>query len=102
MQGAGPALGSVFGGLVANASANWRWVMWLNAIPSGICMLLVIALIPETNYHRTVEANKAGVTTSQLAEMRSNLRFRKRSALGLTNWYDRYVLFACSDQSDFC
>lgn len=91
MLGAGPALGSVFGGLVANATTNWRWVLWMTAIPSGISMLLVIAFIPETNYHRTAEANKAGVTPAQFAEMRSNLQFSKRSALGLTNWYDRYV-----------
>lgn len=91
MLGAGPALGSVFGGLVASASTHWRWVLWMTAIPSGISMLLVIVFIPETNYHRAAEANKAGVTPAQFAEMRSNLHFSKRSALGLTNWYDRYV-----------
>ena len=89
MQGAGPSLGSIFGGLVAHASSDYRWVFWLNAIPSGICMLLVILLIPETNFHRSVEDNKAGVTPAQFAEMRSTLHFSNRDALSLTGWWDR-------------
>lgn len=91
MQGAGPALGSVFGGLVVNASNNWRWTMWLNAIPSGVCVLLVFFLIPETNFRRSVEATKAGMTPAQFSELRRTLKLSNKQALGLTGWYDRYA-----------
>lgn len=90
MQGAGPALGSVFGGLVVNATNSWRWTMWLSAFPSGVCVLLVFFLIPETNFRRSVEATKAGITPSQFAELRRTLRLSNRQALGMTGWYDRY------------
>lgn len=89
MQGAGPALGSVFGGLVVNASNSWRWTMWLNAIPSGVCVLLVFFLIPETNFRRSVEGTKAGMTPTQFSELRRTLKLSNRQALGLTGWYDR-------------
>lgn len=89
MIGAGPALGSVFGGLVANASTNWRWVMWMSAIPSGISMMLVLLFIPETNFHRSVEANMAGITPVQLDELRCTLHFSNRAALSMTRWLDR-------------
>lgn len=92
MQGAGPALGSVFGGLVYNATNNWRWTMWLNAIPSGVCVLLVIFLIPETNFHRSPEATQAGMTPTQFSELRRTIRLSTRQALGLAGWYDRYAL----------
>lgn len=91
MQGAGPALGSVFGGLVVNGTKNWRWAMWLTAIPSGVCVLFVAFLIPETNFHRSVEATKAGMTSTQFAELRPTLRLSTRQALGVTGWYDRYA-----------
>lgn len=92
MQGAGPALGSVFGGLVVDATNNWRWTMWLNAIPCGVCVLLVIFLIPETNFRRSAEATKTGMTPTQFSELRRTLRLSNRQALGLTGWYDRYAL----------
>jgi predicted MFS family arabinose efflux permease len=76
---------------VVNASNNWRWTMWLNAIPSGVCVLFVIFLIPETNFRRSVEATKAGMTVTQFADLRRTLKLRNRHALGLTGWYDRYT-----------
>jgi MFS family permease len=91
MQGAGPALGSVFGGLVVDATNSWRWAMWLSAIPSGVCVLLVAFLIPETNFRRSVEATKAGMTSTQFAELRGTLRLSNRQALGMMGWYDRYA-----------
>lgn len=91
MQGAGPALGSVFGGLVANATTEWRWVFWMTAVPSGLCMLLVIACIPETNFKRPVADNTAGMTPSAFAELRRTLNLSHGAALSVNGWYDRYA-----------
>lgn len=92
MLGAGPALGSVFGGLVVRAANDWRWVMWLNGIPSGVCMLMVIAFIPETNFHRPAEDNTKGMTFAEFAELRRTVSMTNRMALRLTSWRNRHVL----------
>jgi MFS family permease len=100
MQGAGPALGSVFGGLVVDATNSWRWTMWLSAIPSGVCLLLVIFLIPETNFRRSVEATKVGMTSTNFAELRRTLQLSNRKALGVTGWYDRYAFHGSNISKD--
>ncbi|KPI35977.1 putative MFS-type transporter [Cyphellophora attinorum] len=89
MQGAGPALGSVFGGLVAHATPQWRWVFWMTAIPSGICMLTVFFLIPETNFRRPIADNKAGMTPTEFEQLRRSINLGPQAALSLTRWYDR-------------
>lgn len=44
---AGPAIGPLIGGYLANA-AGWRWLYWIQLILSGICWLLLTFTVPET------------------------------------------------------
>ncbi|ODN90718.1 polyamine transporter 1 [Cryptococcus wingfieldii CBS 7118] len=55
---AGPSIGPIVGGYIFVAGASWRWVFWTLTIFAGVCLVLVVALIPET-YAPKVLANKA-------------------------------------------
>ncbi|KAK7917293.1 hypothetical protein PG985_010901 [Apiospora marii] len=43
-----PSIGPVIGGAMASGP-GWRWIFWFLAIVSGICLVLMILLLPETN-----------------------------------------------------
>ncbi|KAH9937306.1 major facilitator superfamily domain-containing protein [Fomitopsis serialis] len=43
----GPCLGPVLGGVLAEG-LGWRSIFWFLAISSGLCFLLILALMPET------------------------------------------------------
>ncbi|KAK8040704.1 Major facilitator superfamily transporter [Apiospora marii] len=43
-----PSIGPVIGGAMASGP-GWRWIFWFLAIVSGICLALMILLLPETN-----------------------------------------------------
>ncbi|KAH9835929.1 MFS general substrate transporter [Rhodofomes roseus] len=43
----GPCIGPVLGGVLAEG-LGWRSIFWFLAISSGICFLLILALMPET------------------------------------------------------
>lgn len=42
------AIGPVLGGALAE-SPGWRWIFWVLAISSGLCLLLVALFLPETS-----------------------------------------------------
>lgn len=44
---AGPAIGPLIGGYLANAG-GWRWLYWIQLIMSGIIWLLITFTVPET------------------------------------------------------
>jgi MFS family permease len=45
----GPVIGPVLGGFIAQSSAiSWRWTEWTTLIMSGLVLLLVVLLQPET------------------------------------------------------
>ncbi|TBU37202.1 MFS general substrate transporter [Dichomitus squalens] len=45
---AGPTLGPVCSGFMANAGVSWRWVFWLLTCFAGTVLILVILTFPET------------------------------------------------------
>ncbi|KAJ4164824.1 hypothetical protein LMH87_006480 [Akanthomyces muscarius] len=49
-----PSLGPILGGALSYA-AGWPWIFWFLAIASGLCLILMIILLPETS--RTVVGN---------------------------------------------
>ncbi|WVQ72020.1 hypothetical protein IAR50_001564 [Cryptococcus sp. DSM 104548] len=55
---AGPSIGPIVGGYIFVAGASWRWVFWVLTIFAGVCLVLVIAFVPET-YAPKILANKA-------------------------------------------
>ena len=42
-----PSIGPVLGGIFAERT-TWRWIFWFLAIFSGICLLSILAFLPET------------------------------------------------------
>ncbi|CAN8101748.1 unnamed protein product [Discula destructiva] len=43
-----PSIGPVLGGGLA-AAAGWTWIFWFLAIASGVCLVLMVLLLPETS-----------------------------------------------------
>ncbi|KAK2597925.1 hypothetical protein N8I77_012677 [Diaporthe amygdali] len=43
-----PSIGPVLGGGIAY-SAGWTWIFWFLAVASGVCLVLMIFLLPETS-----------------------------------------------------
>ncbi|KGO65032.1 Major facilitator superfamily domain, general substrate transporter [Penicillium expansum] len=42
------AIGPILGGALSQAP-GWRWIFWIPAIASGICLLLIALFLPETS-----------------------------------------------------
>ncbi|KIJ47984.1 hypothetical protein M422DRAFT_163189 [Sphaerobolus stellatus SS14] len=45
---AGPTAGPIIGGYIAVAGASWRWLYWTTALFAGLCLTIIVFLIPET------------------------------------------------------
>ncbi|KAH8802636.1 multidrug resistance protein [Xylogone sp. PMI_703] len=43
-----PSLGPILGGVLAYA-ASWAWIFWFLAIAVGVCLLIMVFLLPETS-----------------------------------------------------
>lgn len=87
MIGGGSSLGGVFGGLVVNATSDWRWIFWMCTILNGVCFFLILFFYEETNFARPLDA-EAGDDTDSLHEVpKSSYSFV--SSLSLFRWYDR-------------
>lgn len=86
----GSSLGGIFGGLVANANSDWRWVFWMNAILTGACFSIAVLFSCETNFHRAPE-NEAGegMHPDELVDLRARLNHSWLRTLSVTGWYDR-------------
>ena len=87
----GNSLGGIFGGLVANANPNWRWVFWMNVILTGTCFLTAILFAAETNYQRPLDNEGGeGMHPSELEAIRARANSTWVQSLNVTSWYDRY------------
>ncbi|KAI6115551.1 MFS general substrate transporter [Pisolithus croceorrhizus] len=45
---AGPAVGPIVGGYLAQNNVSWRWLFWILTIFAGVCWVFVVLTIPET------------------------------------------------------
>lgn len=54
----GPALGPIFGGLIADYTSTWRWVYWTFLIVAGFGYVIFMVLVPET-YAPTILKRRA-------------------------------------------
>ena len=89
----GSALGGIFGGLVANANPNWRWVLWMGAILEGVSVLVAVLFQAETNFNRPTETEDGeGFESSRLNSLRAQTNRQWTKSLTLSGWYDKYVL----------
>ncbi|KAJ1967594.1 hypothetical protein IWQ62_001761 [Dispira parvispora] len=61
----GPVLGTVIGGYIADG-LGWRWTFWLTAIISGISLILLTFVMPET--HRVTVARRRKIPLKGLPE----------------------------------
>lgn len=88
----GSSLAGFFAGLVANKDGDWRWVMWMNTILIGTCLVLVILFSAETNFKRPEEAEGGeGLDPTELEHLRARTKSSWFKSLGLFGWYDRSV-----------
>ncbi|KIW93399.1 uncharacterized protein Z519_06004 [Cladophialophora bantiana CBS 173.52] len=90
MIAGGSAIGGIFAGLIGHYNTDWRWVFWMDAILTGVCLLLTVIFQAETNFSRPLVSEVGeGMEVSQFAELRSQLRGSWTKGLGMTGWYDR-------------
>ncbi|KIY70946.1 MFS general substrate transporter [Cylindrobasidium torrendii FP15055 ss-10] len=45
---AGPSLGPMVSGFISVSGASWRWLFWTLTIFAGVCLAVIVILIPET------------------------------------------------------
>ncbi|TYJ53522.1 hypothetical protein B9479_005853 [Cryptococcus floricola] len=55
---AGPSLGAIVGGFIQASGTSWRWVYWVLTISAGICLAVIVFLVPET-YAPSILVKKA-------------------------------------------
>lgn len=90
MIAVGSALGGVFGGYVANANPDWRWVFHMNTILVGVVLVSTVLLQPETNFIRPQEYETGqGMEMSELRAIRANNKSNWLKSLSVTGWYDK-------------
>ncbi|KAI5990857.1 MFS general substrate transporter [Pisolithus orientalis] len=45
---AGPAIGPLVGGYLAQNNVSWRWLFWILTIFAGVCWVFIVLTLPET------------------------------------------------------
>ncbi|WVW85397.1 hypothetical protein I302_107435 [Kwoniella bestiolae CBS 10118] len=55
---AGPSIGPIVAGAIQVTGTNWRWVYWILTIFAGVCLAVIVVLVPET-YAPKILAQKA-------------------------------------------
>ncbi|KEF57343.1 uncharacterized protein A1O9_05260 [Exophiala aquamarina CBS 119918] len=85
----GSSCGGIFAGLIANASPNWRMVLWANSILAGVLFLTMCLFASETNFERPPENEMGeGLEPSELPAIRARANSSWLKSLSLTGWYD--------------
>ena len=91
MIACGAAVGGIFGGLVANANSDWRWVFWMNTVLTGFSFVIAFLFQAETNFQRPAENESGeGLHPSELEAIRARVNNSWAQSLGVMEWYDRY------------
>jgi predicted MFS family arabinose efflux permease len=67
-----PSLGPVLGGVLAEL-AGWKRIVWMLAIMSGVCLVILLVIFPETSHsivgNGSVSAH--GINQSLLAYLKT-------------------------------
>ncbi|KAK5996299.1 MFS transporter cpaT-like protein [Cladobotryum mycophilum] len=87
MIGGGSALGGIFGGLVVNASSDWRWIFWMCSIMTGTCFVSLVLCYQETNFARPPETEGGDDTDVEHEVIKSTYSFTQ--AFNMFAWHDR-------------
>ncbi|KAK4686440.1 hypothetical protein P7C73_g3691, partial [Tremellales sp. Uapishka_1] len=45
---AGPSIGPIVGGFIEVSGTDWRWVYWILTMFAGVCLIVVVLVLPET------------------------------------------------------
>ena len=102
MIAGGSSLGGIFAGLVINANPNWRWIFWMDSILTGICLLLTILFLPETNFKRPTDSELSeGSETTMVKSDAGHRKYSWRKSLSVVGYYDRSVGHAASRELTF-
>ncbi|EST07941.1 Major facilitator superfamily [Kalmanozyma brasiliensis GHG001] len=81
---AGPALGPIVSGFIAVSGTSWRWLFWVCTIFSGVCLILVVATLPET-YAPIILLKKA----KRIRKETGDDRYKAPIELVKIEWKDR-------------
>ena len=73
----GPSVGPVVGGFI-NQYTNWRWTFYVLIIWSGVTLVMIILLVPET-YHPVLLRNKARTLRKETGDDRWKAPMEKTS-----------------------
>ncbi|WVR09419.1 hypothetical protein IAU60_006486 [Kwoniella sp. DSM 27419] len=66
---AGPSIGPIVAGAIQVTGTNWRWMYWILTIFAGVCLAVIVFLVPET-YAPKILAIKAKKLRKETGESR--------------------------------
>ena len=77
---------------MAHNNPDWRWVLWMATILTGVSVLVAFFFQAETNFERPPETEDGeGFEASQLQTLRNQAQHRFARSLSFFGWRDRCV-----------
>ncbi|KAK4684849.1 MFS transporter, DHA1 family, multidrug resistance protein, partial [Tremellales sp. Uapishka_1] len=66
---AGPSVGPIVSGFIQVSGTDWRWVYWVLTIFAGVCLIVIVLVLPET-YAPVILVKKAKKLRKETGEER--------------------------------